>query len=310
MRAEAEERAKVAREMQEAIDRSAELSESIAELTEEYYRLKDAGESTYEVLDKMREQATDLVDRYKELAEILSEDLRPAMEGYIAEYEQYTEAGAVKEAEEVRQKIEGIVSEAQLDTAKKSYSAAAEALVSAGTGATYNNNTRYTSKRFAGGSFSVSRFSDKEAEVADKYLSDYLTTQQVGNGGGQAGWFEVSADAQSMLQYYKDLSQAQKELAAAGETGSGFYKQISKEVEALAPKVEEFNNTAKESLDIYAADFDTWHKPFDSMTDFMNQRKDLINEVKTAYDDLSDAEAEQVISLSNLMGMQEKLFQS
>lgn len=305
MRAEAEERAKAAKETQDAINRTKELSKSVEELAEEYYTLKDAGESTYEVLDKMRDQAADLAERYRELAEVLGVDLT----GALAEYQLALNAGDVDRAEQIRQEIEKGINQAQTSTSKEAYGAAAEGLVAAGTGAIQGD--RYTSKRFTGGSFSMSRLSENESAIVDKYLGDYLTTQQVGNGGGEAGWFEVDANAQAMLQYYKDLTQAQKELAAAGETGSALYKNISKEVEALAPKVEEFSNASKESLSVFATDIDEKYANTSiSMTEFMNNHDQLIQEIKDGYGVLSDAEAEQILNLTELMGLQEKLYES
>jgi uncharacterized protein YlxW (UPF0749 family) len=55
----------------EAINENQELAESVTDLTEEYNALRDAGESTADVLEDMREKIPELIDSYKELAKTM-----------------------------------------------------------------------------------------------------------------------------------------------------------------------------------------------------------------------------------------------
>jgi hypothetical protein len=43
------------------------LSDSIGELSDKYKELKNSGQSAYEILDDMKKQAPELIEKYKEM---------------------------------------------------------------------------------------------------------------------------------------------------------------------------------------------------------------------------------------------------
>jgi methyl-accepting chemotaxis protein len=60
---------------EELIDSNQELAGSVRELIDEYQELSATGESTYDTLEKLKEQMPELIDSYKELERNLGLDL-------------------------------------------------------------------------------------------------------------------------------------------------------------------------------------------------------------------------------------------
>jgi len=118
-----------------------------------------------------------------------------------------------------------------------------------------------------------------------------------------------------MLAYYDGLVKARNEMQALGETGSNAYELITKEIEALTPAIDTFNEESEAAHQTFAQDLDTridngeLEQPT-SMVEYMQRRQDLLDNIKEDYNVLSEEEAAHILNLSDTVGQQEKLFQS
>lgn len=253
----------------------------------------------------MREQATDLAERYRELADVLGIDLT----GALADYELALQGGDVDRAEQIRQEIEAQVNAAETGASIESYEAASKALTAAGTGTISNGQYSSRSGLFKGG-FSFDNLNLQQASIVRENLGDFINETGTNSQYGGSFNLKVDADAQSMQEYYDALVKTKQELDNAGQTSGKFYKFIDDEIEALTPKVEEFGAIAKDAATIFAKDFDSQGSTIGTMTEFMDQHDTILQKIKDDYGVLSDEEAQQVLNLTELMGTQEKLFQS
>lgn len=250
----------------------------------------------------MREQASDLTERYRELAEVLGIDLT----GALADYELALQGGDVDRAEEIRQQIEAQVNAAQTDTSMEAYEAASKGLTAAGTGTISNGRYSSTSGLFKG-RFSYDNMNLQQASIVQDNLGDFI--KETGKYGGDFN-IDVDANAQSIKAYYDALVKTKQELDNVGQTSGKFYDFINDEIDALKPKAEEFAAIAKESATTFAKDFDANNEGINSMGEYITRHDEILQQIKDDYGVLSDEEAQQVLNLTQLMGTQEKLFQS
>jgi predicted RNase H-like nuclease (RuvC/YqgF family) len=77
----------------EAINENQELAESVTDLTEEYQALRNAGESTADVLENMRDKIPELIDSYKELAKTMGTHIDTS--GLEKAYEVFEKTGDI-----------------------------------------------------------------------------------------------------------------------------------------------------------------------------------------------------------------------
>lgn len=258
----------------------------------------------------MKEQASDLAERYRELANVLGIDLN----GAIADYERYVQTGQIDKAEEIRQQIEGQVHAAEVGASKQAYAAATTGIKAGGTGTM--SNGIYSSQGTLGfsGALNLRHLSGETSNVLTRNMGDFMQTQNVETANGSTGraWFEVDTeDANNVVAYYEALVKTEQELRSIGDTSSQAYNLVSNEIEALKPKVEEFTNISKEAASVFAADIDEKYSNMSvNMTEFVTNHDALLNDIKEGYGVLSDAEAEQILNLTEIMGLQEKLYQS
>jgi hypothetical protein len=159
----------------EAINENQELAESVTDLTEEYSALRDAGESTAEVLESMKDKVPDLIASYKELAKTLGTHID--VSSLEDAYNTFLATGNIDSFTQAQENIDNQIKEIEKTTARNTAILASELAIGA---ATEDNDGKVDSQgkyRVSIGDHSDSGKNiggKSDAEVGQEYFKKYL----------------------------------------------------------------------------------------------------------------------------------------
>ena len=231
----------------EAIEETQELSGSVKDLTSEYKKLSESGESVTDIIDQMNEKVPELIQNYKDLGEQLGGTTKEDIEGLTEELERLYEVGKITgdftEFENKQREIDTAIAEEQYDAAitnakiagKKGASVMEDAV-----GGSVDGNT-VTLDVGGSGTWGVYDEEEKALTYLEKHMGDYYENSD--------GWFksggklklEDAGNANEYIKYYESMKAAVDDMAASMDSddlnSSDIYRELK---EALSAGKEQY----------------------------------------------------------------------
>ncbi len=317
MRANIEEDLKKEQQNQELIKSNRELTDSVQGLVEEYQTLKATGESTHDVMEKLKEQMPELIESYKELGRSLGIDLDvTALENA---YKAALASGNWDDVEMHLARIETEIIAAEQLSYKTGATSASKLMAldgREGLGNDSDGGSKYNIHLGGSGADDQRATSIMKEVLEDKGLTSYVTSETVDENGKLTGNDKDSVDLTmdlssptAMVNYYESLLEVQAKLERNGDTSSAMYSEITKEINEMAdayaearPQAEAFLNTLAEDID--SAEYSEYMNMFgvnkedvDSLDEY-NSKIDSMAETYAELNNITKAEALAAIEAS------------
>ena len=284
----------------DAINSTRELAKSVSDLTEEYIKLKENGESTAEALKNITEQMPELIDKYKELQGTLGFDLDVA--GLETMYDGFKKG--IISADDLLEKqneLDDKTLKANIDESKRGLKAATDTmgykLGEDGSGSVSGNT--YTSNW--GGYGNEGRVS----EILKEEMGDFVTSSDELNVAVKVD----TSNSKQMMEYYEKMVAAkarlEKEESAENLADSGIYAELKEDIEAMAESYEKAKELADEYFVSIKEGFDADYgkelfasQEISGLDDYEQKRTAIISKLKEKYKDLTDTQIEGLLESS------------
>lgn len=258
-----EETLKNAKVVQEAIDETQELSESVQDLTKSYRELQAEGKNTSDVLSEMDDKIPQLITSYRELIKTLSGTDASNLEKLVDELEQaYNLAkltGDYSDFEDKHKEVDEAITQTEYDNARAGGRAGAHLTATDMKDAVGGSIKGNTFKLSVGGSDDVWAANEKNAdgtwnEKAEEAIAKDILQRNMGTyytEKNKAGLFHKSGadlsvdytDPAAFVDYYEKMQKAQSEMLSTMTekqlADSDVYREIS---DALAAGAEHYES--------------------------------------------------------------------
>ena len=285
----------------EAINENQELAESVTDLTEEYNALRNAGESTADVLEDMREKVPELIDSYKELAKTMgthidTSELEKAYEVFLA-------TGDTSLLEKAQEKLDKEIQEKEKKTAK-STAETAKGLVM--------DTAREGDGKKSGNKFEVT-IGDSDLSNTDRTKTNNILSEKLGNrwNGSDKISFDMTNTGE-VIDSYNAMIEARDALLAEGftEDNNDYLRELNREIKEMSESMPDLINAQQQLFDIEKEEALLNEDNFNSEIDL--QKVSSVEEYTKAKDDLiaklkeekqwTDAQAQAYLEASDAYG--------
>lgn len=223
----------------EAINENQELASSVTDLTEEYNALRNAGESTADVLEDMREKIPELIESYKELAKTMgthidTNELEKA-------YEVFEKTGDTSLLEKAQEKLDKDIKDKERTTAKTTMDTARELVTeaaSSGVGDGYFGNEYGTD---------LGSISGEDEQIFKDALGDYYKESEEGIRFSLTDSGELIDAYNGML---KARSELEKKYSPEELDDLEYYNKLNEEIKEMAENMPDVINAQQTLFDI------------------------------------------------------------
>lgn len=249
----------------EAINENQELAESVTDLTEEYNALRNAGESTADVLEDMREKIPELIESYKELAKTMgthidTSELEKAYEVFLA-------TGDTSLLEKAQEKLDKDIKSKEKSTAETTVQNATELMI---------DSARDGRGRLDGDMYHIDL--GEPNEEVNKELEKIFGEAWDGDNVRID-----STNSAEVLNYYEKAIKARDRLKELGYEDTATYKRLADDVKEMAENAEnayaaqesKYETLKEELLDLGTEGLDKISGTIDGTTISGDQIKDL-----------------------------------
>ena len=223
----------------EAINENQELAESVTDLTEEYNALRNAGESTADVLEDMREKIPQLIDSYKELAKTMGTHID--ISELEKAYEVFEKTGDTSLLEKAQEKLDKDVKDKERTTAKTTMDSARELVTeaaSSGVGDGYFGDQYGTDLGYISG---------EDEQIFRDALGDYYKESEEGIRFSLTDSGELIDAYDGML---KARSELEKKYSPEELNDLEYYNKLNEEIKEMAENMPDVVNAQQALFDI------------------------------------------------------------
>ena len=249
----------------EAINENQELAESVTDLTEEYNALRNASESTADILEDMREKIPELIESYKELAKTMgthidTSELEKAYEVFLA-------TGDTSLLEKAQEKLNTEVQKNKKSIAETTVQNATELMI---------DSARKGRGRLDGDIYHIDlgEPNDEVNKELKKIFGEFW--------GGDNVRID-STNSAEVLNYYEKAIKARDRLKELGYEDTDAYKRLADDVKEMAENAEnayaaqesKYEALKKELLELDTEGLDKISGTIDGTTISGDQIKDL-----------------------------------
>ena len=212
----------------ETINENQELAESVTDLTEEYNALRNAGESTADVLEDMREKIPELIESYKELAKTMGTHIDT---GELEKaYEVFLATGDTSLLEKVQENLDKDIKEKERTIAETTVQNATELMI---------DSARKGRGHLDGNTYHID-LGEPNAEI-NKELEKVFDESWDGDN------IRIdTTNSAEVLNYYEKAIKARDKLKELGYEDTATYKRLADDVKEMAEYAESAY-TAQES---------------------------------------------------------------
>lgn len=286
----------------EAINENQELASSVTDLTDEYNALRNAGESTADVLGEMKDKIPELIDSYKELAKTMGTHIDTSE--LEKAYEVFLKTGDTKLLEKAQEKIDKEVKEKEKSTATSTANTARDLVM----GAARSGDGEKNGNQFQVG-IGDSDLSDSDREVTEKILNDKLG--KYWNEGDSEIQFDLTNNAE-VIDAYNAMLATRDELVKQGYTddNNDFLREINRELTEMSETMPDLINAQQQLFDIEKEEAllketqfnkDVGLQQVNSVAQYIAVKDSLIAKLKEEKQ-WTDAQAEAYLKASNAYG--------
>lgn len=223
----------------EAINENQELAESVTDFTEEYNALRNAGKSTADVLEDMREKIPQLIDSYKELAKTMGTNIDTSE--LEKAYEVFEKTGDTSLLEKAQEKLDKDIKDKERNTAKTTMDTARELVTeaaSSGVGDGYFGNEYGTD---------LGNISGEDEQIFKDALGDYYKKSEKGIR------FSLT-DSGELIDAYNGMLKARSELEKKYNPEElknlEYYNKLNEEIKEMAENMPDVINAQQALFDI------------------------------------------------------------
>ena len=249
----------------EAINENQELAESVTDLTEEYNVLRNAGESTADVLEDMREKIPQLIDSYKELAKTMGTHIDTSE--LEKAYEVFLTTGDTSLLEKAQEKLDKDIKSKEKSIAETTVQNATELMI---------DSARKGRGRLDGDIYRID-LGEPNDEI-NKELKKIFGEFWVGDNVRID-----STNGAEVLNYYEKAIKARDRLKELGYEDTAAYKRLADDVKEMAENAEnayaaqesKYEALKKELLELDTEGLDKISGTIDGTTISGDQIKDL-----------------------------------
>ena len=303
------------------INSTLELSNAIDTLTDEYLSLRKAGSSTYEVFNKLKEQAPDLIKKYKELGLEV---------GAITEaYNKGVDTGNWDDFIEQNKVLEDETKSKQWSNARESMDVSNRRMADAEgiQGSVENGGTTY--KLHVGG-YSTQSFKKDDGTYTNEesYANEILAKNLGDNASIDSNKLGTNitadlTDPRSMVNVYEGMVAAKREMEESMTADqlmhADTYREICEEITNMTGEYEKAKESVQDFYDLAKSDFDVQgaenmatalglvdeagKASFDSLEDYASHQGEMLDWIKQEYAGITDAEAEALLKSSEAYGV-------
>ena len=225
-----------------------DAASGVSELTDEYIRLKNAGESTADTIKSMKDQIPGLIEQYKELADTLKDpDLQRLVLRYEMEYEEFLKTGDATGLQEAQDNLDTEIAEKELSKNKQvATDSTRSALLSSGSGNNRNKGRAVDGKlelRLGGSG------QDDIKEIVKKYVPSATWSNN-----GRVVKFKMGTPAEA-LQTYEELGAALAEMDKQGLSGKKAYERLAEQYGEMGENIETLEVAQAEVVKYATEDF-------------------------------------------------------
>ena len=306
------------------INSTLELSSAIDTLTDEYLSLRKAGSSTYEVFDKLKEQAPDLIKKYKELG--------LEVDAITEAYNKGVDTGNWDDFIEENKALEKEIKSKQWSNAKESMDISNRRMADAEgiQGGVDYGGTTY--KLHVGG-YNTQSFKKDDGTYTNEesYANEILAKNLGDNASIDSNKLGTNitanlTDPRSMINVYEGMVAAKREMEESMAddqlTHSDTYREICEEITNMTGEYEKAKESAQDFYDLAKSDFDAQGAEnmatalglvdeagkvsFDSLKDYALHQGKMLEWIKQEYAGITDAEAEALLKSSEAYGVMER----
>ena len=228
----------------EAIKENQELAESVTDLTEEYNALRNAGESTADVLEDMKDKVPELIENYKELAKTMGTHIDTSE--LEKAYEVFLKTGDTKLLEKAQENLDKETSTKEKTTAENTARKARELVLetaSTGVGDGIEGDGQYV--------FEVEDAED-DAEIFEKNFGKYYK-----NNNGTTYDEEISFDSSNtgeLIDVYNAMLKTRSDLEAKYSSEEledlVYYQDLNDEIKEMSENMPDVINAQQALFDI------------------------------------------------------------
>ena len=296
----------------EAINENQELASSVNELTDEYKALQEAGESTADVLENMKDKIPELIDNYNELAKTLGMGLDTTK--LEEAYEHFLKTGDISKYEAAQKQLDEDIMIAERATAVTTANAARDLVMDAARA----DDGKKSGKNFQveiGDKDNSSVVKGDDSKVGDDYFAKHFG-DEYWNSDTHLLKFDMTSNASILEAYDKMISvrdQMQKDFTSEQLAELDHYRELNREIGEMAENIEDLR-LAQDS--IYQADKEQMLEEdydqtlldkyrVDDVSDYEAQRKKIINYLKEEKD-WTEAQATAYLKATDAFGAYEE----
>ena len=306
------------------INSTLELSSAIDTLTDEYLSLRKAGSSTYEVFNKLKEQAPDLIKKYKELG--------LEVDAITEAYNKGVDTGNWDDFIEENKALEKETKSKQWSDAKELMDISNRRMADAEgiQGGVDYGGTTY--KLHVGG-YNTQPFKKDDGTYTNEesYANEILKDKLGDNASIDSNKLGTNItanlnDPRSMIKVYEGMVDAKREMEESMTddqlTHSDTYREICEVITNMTGEYEKAKESAQDFYDLAKSDFDAQgaenmatalglvdeagKASFNSLKDYALRQTDMLNWIKQEYAGITDAEAEALLKSSEAYGVLER----
>ena len=217
----------------EAIDENQELAASVSDLTKEYNELKAAGDSTFEVQEKLKESASDLIKSYEKLGTTIGQNIDITQ--LKAAYEYAMKTGEWDQFTAQQEKIDKRVAEIEAQTAESGAVTAGTLMLQKA-----NNDKGEIKEGIFKKRMADSGTGHKEAlDIMESTMGEYLDIERNDADKSVAHLNIDTSSPTAAVDAYEKMQKALNEMRASGLTDTQLYKDIAVEVEEMSEAYED-----------------------------------------------------------------------
>ena len=229
----------------EAINENQELAESVTDLTEEYNALRNAGESTADVLEDMREKIPELIDSYKELAKTMGTSIDTSE--LEKAYEIFEKTGDTSLLEKAQEKLDKDIKSKEKTIAQSTIDNASDLVM----GAAFKGQGHKSGKSYTYHMGNVGLSAEKEKQVQDIFAKE-LDDLWKKDSDGAGGQFTISnyKNEGELIDAYNRMLAARDKLIEAGLDDTDYYKELNGEIQQMAESMPDLINAQQQLFDI------------------------------------------------------------
>lgn len=283
----------------EAINENQELASTVTDLTDEYNALRNAGESTADVLGEMKDKIPELIDSYKELAKTMGTHIDTSE--LEKAYEVFEKTGDTKLLEKAQEKIDKEVQEKERTTAKATMNTARELVTeaaSSGIGDGYFDDQYGTD---------LGGISGEDEQIFKDALGDYYKESEEGIRFSLTDSGELIDVYDGML---KARSELEKKYSSEELEDLEYYNKLNEEIKEMAENMPDVINAQQALFDIEKEEALANERTFNkkvglgsigSVEEFIANKDRLIKQIQDETE-WTEAQAEAYLAASDAYG--------